>query len=388
MLLSVWSGAASLQASFRDDFDKPIVRDTTGINGWNFFTGDGRATMTFSAADGIARMEVDATADYRGIWWAIIKRDISAQVDLAKVAQPGTELRIEARVRTSHAPRRINLSFNTQRTTNFEGDLSEFDIAEAGVWQTISFTTKDFDARPGDQLNAQLAMMDWGFGAKYHVDIDYIKVDVVDSATAGPDLGVGIPYRPPIADPHSFRTAIPAIANATVDRREFEANLRDWAAIGPSGPTHILTVNGTQYVVLRWDLSKFAGKKVSGSGLLDLKTFAIQRPAERRKDFGMVHVIEIIGGDPQWNEDTVTYQSLTQGQPYEEVFNTQMFIDVELSDTPNGSTLITVSRPVLQRMIDGRTKGILLTPLGSINAAFLPYTDAANAPRLLFNVDP
>ncbi len=387
VVLCLLLACANLRASFRDDFDAPIVKDVTGLNGWNFFSGDGTATMTFTAANGYATVGVDATADRRGIWWAIIKRQISAHLDLARLAQSGTELRIEARVRSSHAPRRINLSVNTQRTTDFESNLMEFDLAEANVWQTISFTTHDFDARPGDQVYAQLALMDWGLG-KYHVDVDYFKVDVVDAATAGPDLGVPLPYRPPVADPHGFRHAVAAVAGATIDRREPDANLHDWSAIDANGPTRILTVTGTQLVVLRWDLSAFAGRKVDGSGLLELKTHSVQRRAARTKDFGVIRVVEILGGDPRWDDQTITYENLCQGHAYEDVFNPQMIIDVEVNDTRGGSTLITLSRPVLQRLLDGRTKGIVLVPLGSINAAIFPASDAANAPTLLFNLAP
>lgn len=384
--LGYFAAAVALQAAFRDDFDQPVVRDSSGVKGWNFFTGDGSATMTFEAKGGIAAMAVDATTDHRGIWWAIIKREISTQIDVAKLAEPKTELRVEARVRSSHAPRRINLSFNTQRTTDFHTNLMEFDLADAGVWQTISFTTTDFDAKPGDQIYTQLAMIDWGLG-RYQVDVDFIGVEVVDPPMAGPDLGVQVPYRPPIADPQRFQHVLAAAESATIDRREPEANLRDWSVIEENGPRHVATVNGTQYMILRWDLSAFAGKKVVGGGLLELKTHSIQRPAERRKDFGIVHVIEILGGDPHWQEQTVTYESLTQGRPYEDVFNTQMIIDVEANDASGGSTLITLSRPVLQRLLDGRTKGIVVTPLGSINAAFFPARDSVNAPRLRFNLD-
>jgi hypothetical protein len=367
------ASAVIVHAQFKDDFERSITRDPTGVHDWNFFTGDGTAKMNFTAANGFATMAVDATTDRRGIWWALIKREISTAVDLRKAAQPGMELRVEARIRPSDAPKRVNFSFNTSRTTDFHTNLMEFDLSEANVWQTISFTTRDFDVQPGDQLNVQLAMMDWGLSS-YHVDIDYLKVDVVDPSLAGPDVGVAVAYRPLVADPASFRHAVAATENATIDRREPDANLADWSAIGTAGPTHVLTVNGTQYVILRWELDRFDGKRIAGSGLLDIKTHSVQRSAERRKDFGMVRVVEILGGDPHWDENSVTYASITQGRKYEQVFNTQMIIDVDVNDVPGGSTLITLSQPVLQRMIDGRTKGIVLIPLGSINAAFLPHT--------------
>ncbi len=375
------------RAEFRDDFEKPLVLDPTGARGWTCSTGDGTATMTFTSAGGHATILVDATTDRRGIWWAFIRREITSSIDLARLAQPGTELRVEARVRTSHAPRRINLHFNTQRTTDFHGNLMEFDLPQAEEWQTISMTTRNFDARPGDHLFLQLALMDWGLG-KYRVDVDYFKVDLVDPATAGPDLGCGIPYRPPIASPASFKHVVAAAESATIDRREPDANLRDWCAIENGAATPILTVSGTQCVLLRWDLRPLAGRKIEGSGLLELKTHSVQRRTRRVDDFGMMRVVEILGGDPAWTRDTVTYDRLCRGHADDEVFNTQMVIDVEANDARGGSTLITLSNPVLQRLVDGRTKGIVLIPLGSINASFLPggAADPESAPRLRFNV--
>ena len=55
---------------------------------------------------------------------------------------------------------------------------------------------------------------------------------------------------------------------------------------------------------------KFAGKKVIGSGLLELTTYSLERSPDYIKDFGMVRVTEIIGGDPQWNQDEVTYNTM------------------------------------------------------------------------------
>jgi hypothetical protein len=168
---------------------------------------------------------VDATRDQRGIWWALIKRRVSGSLDLALLERPGYELRIEARVRTSHAPRRVNLHLNTQRTTDFHSHLMEFDLPEAGTWQTVSMTTRDFDARPGDTVFGQLALMDWGRD-RYRVDVDYFKVDVVAAATAEPDVGEAVPYHPPIPDPGAFVHSVPAVAAAVVDRRHPDVNLR------------------------------------------------------------------------------------------------------------------------------------------------------------------
>jgi hypothetical protein len=379
--------AATAPTGFRDDFDAPIRHDPDGVRGWAFFTGDGQATMTFTSAKGVATIRVDARRDRRNIWWALIKRDVAAAIDVARLAAPSTELRIEARVRSSHAPRRINLSANTQRTTDFHTNLMEFDLPEANVWRTISITTKEFDVRPGDRVNAQLALMDWGLDT-YHLDIEYFRVDVVDGAAPAPDLGEPLPYRPALADPRSFRYTTPATQAATIDRHEPDAVLQDWSSIDAAGETRVLTVNGAQQVVLRWDLTRFAGRTAARGGVLELRTHSVRRSAAPRKDFGMVRVVEILGGDPRWDRQRVSYESLMRGQKYEEVFNTQMIVDVDVASARGSATLVTIARPVLQRLLDGRTKGLALIPLGSIDASFLAGDERARAPTLYFDLAP
>lgn len=386
LLISLLGATTSLRAGFAEEFTSPLALDPAGETGWTFRTGDGHATVELTAENGIGRVSVDATADRRGIWWAIIRREITPQIDLAALAKPGTELRVEARVRPSHAPRRINLHFNTQRTTDFHGNLLEFDLPNTDQWHTISMTTRDFDGRQGDRLFVQLALMDWGLG-RYHVDVDYLRVELVDPAAAGPDLGGGMPYHPPQPAVSSLRHVIPATQSATIDRREPDAVLRDWVATEPDGTqTPVLTVNGSQAVILRWDLRALAGRKAQGLGLLELTTHSVQRRAERTKDFGMVRVVEILEGDSAWEKSRVSFASLLQGHAADDVFNTQMIIDVEFADRRGEVTLITLSEPVLQRLIDGRTRGLALLPLGSINAAIFPHETGSAAPKLRLNV--
>ncbi|HMA54377.1 MAG TPA: hypothetical protein VKT17_07930, partial [Acidobacteriota bacterium] len=149
-LLAVLVGGAPLAAQFRDDFDGPGLRkDPAGANGWGFATGEGRVVMDFLPGPGFATITVDATKDRRNVWWAFIIRRVSGSLDLAALHKPGRELRIEARIRTDHAPRRVNLHLNTQRTTDFHSHLMEYDLAEAGTWYTISMTTHGFEAGPG-----------------------------------------------------------------------------------------------------------------------------------------------------------------------------------------------------------------------------------------------
>jgi hypothetical protein len=376
--------AGRADAQFFEGFDTPAA-----AAGWEFFSGDGQATVQFApGGDGYASILVDATRDRRNVWWALIKREVSAGMDLGELGPGGHELRIEARIRVSHAPRRVNLHLNTQRTTDFHTHLMEFDIPDTDRWHTISMTTRDFDARAGDTVFAQFALMDWG-RESYRVDVDYLKVDMVDPARAGPDLGEPVPYHPPIPAPATFGHVVRVAEDAVIDLAHPDANLHDWSVQEGSARKRVLTVNGSLVSILRFDLSALRGRRVTGSGLLELTTHSVSRPAAERKDFGLVRVVEILGGDPRWLRDTVTADSLCRGRRFEEILNGQMIIDWPVTEGDGNRTFFTISRPVLQRLIDGRTLGLALVPLGSIDASFHASQPGADplAARLLFNVD-
>jgi hypothetical protein len=376
-------------AQFRDDFDGPALPiDPAGAKGWGFLAGEGRAVMDFRPGPGYATISVDATRDERNVWWAFIKRRVSGALDLARLAKPGYELRVEARVRADHAPRRVNLHFNTQKTKDFHSHLMEYDLAEAGTWHTISMTTRDFEAGPGDTINVQMALMDWGLG-RYRVDVDYIRVDVVEAAKAGPDLGPPIPYHPPVADPASFGRVLAVAADMTVDLAAPGVNLDDWTVSDPGGKAAVITAGGTRIALLRWDFGPFAGRKAAGPGLLELTTRAVEVPARELPDFGLLRVVEVLGGEPGWDERTATWSSLSRGEPLDRVLNPQMIIDGPVTAGDGGKTFLTIPVPVLQRLIDGRTRGLALTPLGAINASFYAREDRGGraAARLLLDVE-
>jgi len=375
-------------AQFRDDFDGPALPlDPSGAKGWGFLTGEGLAVMDFRPGPGCATIVVDATKDRRNVWWAFIKRQVQGSLDLARLARPGFELRVEARVRPDHAPRRINLHFNTQKTKDFHSHLMEYDLAEAGTWYTVSMTTRGFKAGPGDTVNVQMALMDWGLG-RYRLDVDYIRVDVVEAARAGPDLGPPIPYHPPVADPASFRHVLPVAADLTVDLREPGVNLNDWTATGAGGPATVVSAGGTRIALLRWDFGPLRGRKAAGPGLLELVTRSVEVPARELPDFGLLRIVEVLGGEAGFDERTATWDSLTKGRATDEILNPQMIIDWPVTAGDGAKTWLTIPIPVLQRLIDGRTPGLALTPLGAINASFYAREekDGAFAARLRFNL--
>jgi hypothetical protein len=387
-LVCLW--AAPARAQFRDDFSGPTVTtDRDGINGWTFFTGDGKAVMDFrQGGRGYASIFVDASRDRRNVWWALIERQVLQGMDLDRLKQSGQALRIEARLRVSHAPRRVNLQILTQRTTDDESNLMEFDIAEPMKWNTISLTVPRLDAVPGDSVIAHLALMDWGLG-KYRVDLDYIKVDLVNVAEAGPDLGEAVPYHPPVPAPGSFICEARANRDATIDLENKDLNLGDWVALDGAEKIALLSVGASQAAILRWDLNAWKGKKAAGQGLLELTTRALERKAEDLKDFGLVRLVEILGGDPAWGQKTVTTASLCRGQELSRVLNPQMVIDWPIRSGDGGKTYFTISKPVLQRLLDGKTLGLALLPLGAIHAAFYAGENQGgkSGPRLLFNTN-
>ncbi|MEJ5351849.1 MAG: hypothetical protein WHS65_09675 [Melioribacteraceae bacterium] len=372
---------------FIDNFDNGLVLDNTGLNGWTYRTGDGNAEMKFVySGKGYASIFVDATKDKRGIWWALIRRRISDKMNLELLQNPKYEFRIEARVRVSDAPKRINLHLNTQRTTDFHSHLMEYDIPDTTNWHTISMTTKNFDAKPGDTVYAQLALMDWGF-EKYRVDIDYYKVDIVNIDSIGPDLGEPIPYHPPIPDISTFHNHLPVKEDCIVDLYYSDMNFNNWFTYDESGKKiNLLTVSGNQYIILKWDFNKFKNKKASHSALLELTTFSLQNSTDYQKDFGMIRVTEILDGDSSWTQNNVTLESLSAGKPINKVFNSQMIIDVEVNKNRFGKNFITISKPVLQRLLNGKTKGIAIKPLGAVVASFFSSENSGLEPKLHFNI--
>ena len=247
-------------SQFLDEFNGPSIHKD-----WTFFTGDGTATVDLQQRDGYASMLVDATKDRANIWWALIKRDVSSSLDVKRLSEPGHELRLEVRFRTSEAPRRVHLQANTQKTVNFHEHLMEFDVPDVTNWHTISWTTHNFHAEPGDAVNVQFAITDWGLG-KYRADLDYFKAEVVEAAPAEPDLGVKVPYHPPVRDPGTFSETVRVAHDSMIDRQYPDVNLNNWYGADGNTKAPALTVSGDQFVIMRWDLRAYAGRQVAGAG--------------------------------------------------------------------------------------------------------------------------
>lgn len=376
-----------MNAQFIDEFSgKELQYDPDGLNGWTFFSGDGNAEVKFIQKDGYASVHVDATKDKRGVWWALIRRRISEGMDLSLIQKPNYEFRIEAKIKVSSAPKRVNLHLNTQRTTDFHTHLMEYDIPDTSNWHVISMTTKNFDARPGDNVFAQMALMDWGFD-KYRVDIDYFKVDIVRVDTTGNDLGEPIPYHPPVPDISEFEYHLAVSEDAIIDLTYTDYNFNRWGSTDEKGNfVNLLTVSGSQYVILKWDLQKFKNKIADGPALLELTTYSLQNSSDYKKDFGMVRISEILGGASDWKDETVTLDNFLEGKSIDRAINTQMIIDYEVKEGKGEKNYFVISRPVMQRLIDGKTKGIAVKPLGAVVASFYSSENSDCAPKLHFNL--
>ena len=65
-----------------------------------------------------------------------------------------------------------------------------------------------------------------------------------------------------------------------------------------------------------------------------------------------------------------------------------MIIDVDLSKFDDRAVFFTIPEPVMQRLFNGRTKGLALFPLGSIHASFYASEsdDDNKKPKLHFNL--
>jgi hypothetical protein len=370
-------------ADFVDDFTTKSVAD------WQTFTGDGNAQLTLLPMDGFARMQVDATKDQHNIYWTIIKRDIAQYLDMEKLKSPDYELRVEARVRPSQSPRRVNFMINTQRTTDYHEHLREYDLGQNVDWQIISMTTRNLDAVAGDQVNVQLSVTDWGPG-EYYLDVDYYRAEVVKVNSAKPDVGEPLVYHPPIPSLETFKHHVKVTHDASINSAFPTVNFNNWT----SDNARVLTVSAGQYPLLRWDLQGFRGQKAKVAGVLELTTQSVQKGGDYigalGEDFGIefdkVRVFEVLGGDENWQQNTVTFANFTQGKDVQSTINGQMIFDTEVADA-NGKTLVTIPRPVLQRILDGTTRGLMLQPLGALEVSFYDseHGDGRQAPKLHFS---
>lgn len=374
-------------AQFNEDFKQTNQNQLN--KEWQVFCGDGQAQATLEQQDDFARLHIDAHQDIYNIWWAVAKKEVTRQIDVYKLSQPAYELRIEARVRPSHAPRRINLHVHTQSTSDHHSHLREFDLDNNLTWHTVSMTTQAFEVQPEDQVFGQISLMDWGRG-DFHLDIQYIKVSVVEPGSSGPDLGIPLEYWPPLADPQSFSHELPPSDDGMINLNFPNLNFNQWKAVNKPENVPVLNVNGEQWIILKWDLAEFNPGQVRGSGQFELSTYVLEKLEEPlNKEFGKIRICEILKGQTDWQEDDVTLNSLIMNYSLNEAINQQMIVDVPVNENHFGKTIITISEPVMQRLFQNQSLGLAIKPLGVVNASFYSHesTNPKLQPKLRFNLE-
>lgn len=376
------------RADFKEDFNGDSIKlDPKARLGWGIDTGDGEATISLSQANGIGRVSVDCRNDRRNIWWAYIRRSLLDHIDPKELQRPDRELRVKVKVRVSHAPRRINLHFNHSSTTDFHSHLMEYEIPDTENWHEVSFTTNGFDANLDDEVFVQLAMMDWG-QSEYFTELDYLTVELVDPSAADPDKGVALPYRPELPPVSSFEHSLPPAQAAVVDSTYPWVNFKNWKALSGDKNPSLLTTSGTQTILLRWDFESFKPRSPSGWGRLALTTHSVQWADTGLEEFGELRVVEILAGDPHWNRESVTFENFLAKQEIDHVLNEQMIVDAVPAFKRGDRTLISISPPVMERLISGKSRGIAIYTQGAVIASFYAdASDADTAPLLYFNLD-
>lgn len=369
-----------INGQFLDHFDSTKIHPD-----WMCFGGAGEVEIDFEQEPEHASIYLDATNDKMNVWWGIIKRHVK-NLDQEKLAKAGYELRVESKIKVSHAPRRVNMSFNHQRTSDFHSFLMEFDIADTGNWHVISMTTEDFDVKPNDNIHVQLALMDWGL-SKYKVQIDYMKVDVVDPRETSPDLGNPQMYHPPVPPVSSFDKNLMVQQDAVIDKIYPDKNFHSWTDPLQPQLQNLLPVSHEQIIILKFDTEKYKDAIPLGNSVLALHLHHLEHSSDYKKDFGIVRLIEIFDGDENWDQSAVTYQSFMQGQVFEDVFNQQTIIDVDLTGHENKTIYFTISEAVMKRLLSGHTKGLAIFPLGAVHASFYGSEVSSKEvrPALFFN---
>jgi hypothetical protein len=353
---------AFAQTEFTDHFDQPSA---------NFYSnnvGDGNIHSRFiQIKPGIGTLKIDATEDTHNVWWSAVERVVSENLDLGLLQQPDYALYGEARVRISHAPRRVNMRFQTQRTTDFHINLMEFDLPTANEWHTISFTVTGMDVLPSDNLILSTAFIDGG-EETYEVDYDYLKVKIVKDAQRLKNTDHHCPFKPSISDLANAKNALVVNSDSMINANLPNKNYNEFQS---REGEPVVSLDENNLVLLGWDFSGLDKQYVPQKAILALTTHsAKQIKDDNLEELGRIRVVEVIGKDNPWDEKTVTYKSFMEDKPPSDVINPQMIVDHRVSAQLGSTTYLTICKPVLERLISGQAKGIAIEPLGEANVDF------------------
>ncbi len=367
---------AIILAQAIDNFNGTISKE------WNYFSGDGNAKVDFVSENRIGKFNVDASNDIYNTWWAVIKRDISSDLDLSLLQKDNFELRIEAKIKVSHSPRRINLSVNTQRTTDFHSNLMEYEIPDTSGWHIVSLTTDRFDAIDSDTVYVQLAMMDWGIGV-FETQIEYLKVDVVNKKLVGRDVGNLVPYHLKIQNITEYDSHIPCFDAAIISSKFKNENYSSWQNYARGQSDNLLTVSGDQIVILKWNYELNDSVLVNDHGLLELNFESYQKGDFSLEELSQIRLVELNVDNVDWNAKTVTFNKFINGYKEDIITNRQPIYDLDLVSQDGTKKFFTVSKFVLQRLLDGKSNSLALFAIGPIIANI--RIDENDKPRLHFN---
>ena len=380
-----------MKIHFKQDLSQGFVEDFSApeLNGWRVIAGSGDlqpgSTVKLTQANGKGVFWIDATNDRRNIWWALMRHDISDHIDRSMLGRHDKAIRIEAKVRLAK-PRRFNMRLYHTSSPDSHADLVEFDIADSN-WHVVSYTNFEFGAQPVDRVGVHLAVIDAGREV-ITVELAYIKVTIVDAATAPPDLGDPLPYRPTIKGPEDFSQSLIVSEDAIIDAEYPWVNFSRWYDASTASQP-LLSISGTQTSILRWDFSRFSGNKPNGWGLLVLTTHNVHYAPLRLEEFGYIRLVEIKDGDPFWTRYEVTFDSLLQGKEKNNVIHPQLVMDEPPEFKQGAKTVILVSPPVMRRLFSNKTKGLAIFSQGAVNASF--YSSEAinphDRPTLFFDVE-
>lgn len=358
----------------------------TRTNPWYTEYGDGELKAYVEAKENFIRFQVDATQEPYNVWWATVKRSIPFKPNTPQDYSQ-KKLWIEAKVKPSHAIRRLNMRLYNQRTTDHHEYLKEFDLSDTVNWHTIRFSPAGLRYLPGDQLTCHLALIDWG-NQKFHLDIKDVKVFFGENQDRFRESDNALVYHPEPKPIEDFENQLPIQRDAMLDLAFPNRILKGWGKLATNGDyINLLSVSHNLIPILAWDFTPVKEHLVEGWGLLRLKINTSSQVKNPEHEFGRIRIHEIIGGKNDWDKEKLTFNNFSQGLSLWNIINEQMVIDM---DVPKGNDRwldIPLSPIVIQRLINGKSKGLAILPLGSIQVSF--YTLEAQrseyVPTLYFN---
>lgn len=228
----------------------------------------------------------------------------------------------------------------------------------------------------------QISLMDWGISSIYTLEVDYIKVDLVNKNQAHPAFGLPLIYRPPIEASDAFDKVYVATKNVSLDSLWPDLNMN--SLLNAEDSTKLLHLNTSGFTLLAWDFSSLSAHEIAtvGSGQLEIYTHQISLLADSPKDFGELRICEIYGDMQDWDADSFCYNQFVGDNKLENKINTQTIIDTKMQAKKGAKTVVTISKPVMDRLLSGKTKGLAIMPLGYISASFYTNDFPDKAPVL------